>query len=845
MAGPVPTSRVGDFRTAASGNFTTAGLWEVFVAGPSGTAADGHFTATTAIPTDADGTILIQSGHRVALTTAASLNELYIEYGGTLEHTGTANLTITASVAGAGTDFSIQGTYRELSTSGRVVIAPGTTMLVEDTGIWRHSANGGTVPIGTWAPSSLLLFDGITTATALASTARLGQEFGRITWDCPAQTSTFALGPLSTESGNVFTRLIGDMTVSSTGTAPTVGTLQLSSPTKRVAFEVGGGYEQFSGRVVVNANAGTTTTLGGPRPLNVSTDFTLHGGTFTVTTATNPTATGTLTVLGGINLLGGTLNITQSARPGSVAVTGAVSLASGSLLRTANTGTATFNFAQGPSRLYSNLGTVTGAILFNVNPGATVDFGTHTLSGAGAFTLSEGAVAYLASPGGITALGHSDAAQGNIRVASLRAYSQLGYYMYTGTQAQKTGSGLPATIGTTSDSLNGGGLGIVNPGGNVTLTQNLLLHGELLLEQGHLVSVPDSLLTISTSGFLNSPNSGSAASHVEGVMAREMDEEQAEYLFPVGDNGDYRPVTMRLNNPTGSATYRLGARRETLPNSTLLADAGDERVDALLGDTYWLTARTAGTTDGVMRIAYDSAITPDIALLTIAGFNPISNRWENLGLVARDSGARWVEAVVPPPYTMVSLARGPVDPLPVELVLFGAERRGSVVLLNWLTASEQNSEWFVVERSADGREFTEIAWVAAAGNSARPLDYAATDDKPLARLAYYRLRQIDRDGQTAFSDIVAVNGGATSVQPLALYPNPATDNVTVRLPAPAANTVIRVVNSVGQVVLTHTPAATDGQCDLALGSLPSGVYTITVTAPGHPMVAQRLLKSNP
>ena len=87
-------------------------------------------------------------------------------------------------------------------------------------------------------------------------------------------------------------------------------------------------------------------------------------------------------------------------------------------------------------------------------------------------------------------------------------------------------------------------------------------------------------------------------------------------------------------------------------------------------------------------------------------------------------------------------------PLPVELTAFTAVAQGpGTVRLAWATATERNSARFEVERSPDGRGFTRIGTVAAAGSSRRPRTYELLDAQlPVgaARL-YYRLKQVDSD----------------------------------------------------------------------------------------------------
>jgi len=95
--------------------------------------------------------------------------------------------------------------------------------------------------------------------------------------------------------------------------------------------------------------------------------------------------------------------------------------------------------------------------------------------------------------------------------------------------------------------------------------------------------------------------------------------------------------------------------------------------------------------------------------------------------------------------------------LPVQLIHFKGVAANGKVQLSWATAAEENSERFDIQRSADGSHFTTIATVAAAGNSSSRRDYGHTDQQPLSGVQYYRLKQVDRDGQTEYSSIVRVD----------------------------------------------------------------------------------------
>ncbi len=94
--------------------------------------------------------------------------------------------------------------------------------------------------------------------------------------------------------------------------------------------------------------------------------------------------------------------------------------------------------------------------------------------------------------------------------------------------------------------------------------------------------------------------------------------------------------------------------------------------------------------------------------------------------------------------------------LPVRLSSFGVKAVGDNVAVSWTTANETNSAYFEVERSANAQEFGAIGRVAAAGEAQSAKTYGLLDEHPLSGTGYYRLKQVDLDGQTTYSKIVSV-----------------------------------------------------------------------------------------
>lgn len=181
-------------------------------------------------------------------------------------------------------------------------------------------------------------------------------------------------------------------------------------------------------------------------------------------------------------------------------------------------------------------------------------------------------------------------------------------------------------------------------------------------------------------------------------------------------------------------------------------------------------------------------------------------------------------------------------PLPVELVAFTAQAVRNVdAQLNWTTAQEKDNDHFDVERSLDGRNFVRVATRQGQGTKTSATQYAWTDAgvAHLGRTLYYRLKQVDRDGTSTYSDIRAVAFSAAVPGSANLYPNPASETTTLDLTQlPASSFQVRIVDAAGRLAadLTLTGGA---KHTLTVASLARGTYAVLLrghTPEGKPLV---------
>ena len=121
--------------------------------------------------------------------------------------------------------------------------------------------------------------------------------------------------------------------------------------------------------------------------------------------------------------------------------------------------------------------------------------------------------------------------------------------------------------------------------------------------------------------------------------------------------------------------------------------------------------------------------------------------------------------------------------LPVSLRRFDATAAATGVDLAWETASERDNAGFAVERSRDGRAWTEIGFVTGGGDASAARGYGFRDGSAEPGRNYYRLRQVDYDGTEAYSAVVTVDFGLDSEVASGLQlegAHPVRDVVTVR-----------------------------------------------------------------
>ncbi len=182
-----------------------------------------------------------------------------------------------------------------------------------------------------------------------------------------------------------------------------------------------------------------------------------------------------------------------------------------------------------------------------------------------------------------------------------------------------------------------------------------------------------------------------------------------------------------------------------------------------------------------------------------------------------------------PIYTNAETTTIVADALPLKLLSFTAKKEGRTNLLNWSTVNEINVDHFDVERSANGREFTKIGATKATNYAPLTAHYTFTDFSPLTSSNYYRLKMMDKDGQSTYSPVRLVSNNSNYI--VSVYPNPAKDNLQIQIESEMRGQLqIVVLSGDGKVVLSSSFTANEGSNlqSMNISTLPKGSYFLKI-----------------
>lgn len=412
--------------------------------------------------------------------------------------------------------------------------------------------------------------------------------------------------------------------------------------------------------------------------------------------------------------------------------------------------------------------------------------------------------------------------------------------------------------------LNSYRLNITTGGGTTTETSNDLAFYDFVMNNANGVTFTDDDARIThdltlTNGviamganemiFIDGATAdvGSNSTHVNGKIRKIGDD---VFDFPCG-NGTY-VANLSISAPSATDDEFTCEYARIDPDATWDTDLKDNTIHNVSRQEYWLVEHPVGSSPVYISLSYDDTRSGGVgtpADLTVAHWT--SGSWADEGrhgslTPANYTGLTSNNALSSfSPITLASTTNND-NPLPVTLLDFTAQKKDEGVLLEWITATEENSDFFAIERSLDGKSFKEIGTVSAKGESNRVLDYHFMDyTVEHAGQVYYRLKMVDFDGSFEYSAVRSILFSVATLELQYIAPNPFTDYVDINFVLPTAESVqIVMTDLLGRQLAVNTLRGQQGANTFSLTSLarlPKGTYIVQLHYQGK-ILSKKLVK---
>ncbi|MFN5518461.1 MAG: T9SS type A sorting domain-containing protein [Bacteroidota bacterium] len=412
-------------------------------------------------------------------------------------------------------------------------------------------------------------------------------------------------------------------------------------------------------------------------------------------------------------------------------------------------------------------------------------------------------------------------------------YSDAGFNQ-SGSTVEFISSADPQTISSSNKEVFDNVL--INTNQQVLLNAPIDVSGTLTLNSGkiqtgaytvhHLNASPAALGTYNNSSYIN----GNYRRNVNAT---------GTYAFPVGNAANLQDVVITLNSSSGMSNilaYFTSGLPATLPSTNCLINWST--VTNMLNGGYWTVEPNAysSVNYGIeLRQRGYTNFTGNSTMLGVIKRTNSSSPWQGTNYAgvngfhnnATQTISGGVATAIRTSVTSFSdFGIGFTGtPLPVQLTAFDAtvipQRR---VLLNWVTASELNSDYFEVQRSIDAVSFETIGKVASAGFSISELNYLLTDENPYSGISYYRLKQVDTADRFTFSAIRKVDITDGLDKKVQAYPNPVGETLYIEGINNDALTQIVISDISGRALISQSDYHVQ---QIRLNELPAGHYLLS------------------
>jgi hypothetical protein len=273
--------------------------------------------------------------------------------------------------------------------------------------------------------------------------------------------------------------------------------------------------------------------------------------------------------------------------------------------------------------------------------------------------------------------------------------------------------------------------------------------------------------------------------------------------------------TVTINQPAAALSLAYGG------SSSITKDAAFSYTFAATGGTPGYTYSTTGTRPNGLNLSNSGVLSGTPTATGTFIFN----------VIATDANS--CTRSIPVSITVA-------DPLPVTLIDFTAKPVSGGVEVSWNTVSETNSSHFELMHATENGQFSLLSRQEALGNSGTGKRYSFLHRQPANGNNYYQLLQLDKNGDSKDYGVKTVYFTSVAKDGISLYPNPTAHTVTVTFAAKTYSQ-LQVTDMLGKVIRSQKIGSADTEQHLSVEALPTGTYTIVLTAEGKRSV-HKLIK---
>jgi hypothetical protein len=379
----------------------------------------------------------------------------------------------------------------------------------------------------------------------------------------------------------------------------------------------------------------------------------------------------------------------------------------------------------------------------------------------------------------------------------------------------------------------------INGGSAKTLAGSTTVSHTLNLTSG-TISLGTNNLTIASTGsiaggsstaFVVTDNTGKLVQNNVGPAGR-----SGTILFPVGSStSSYTPTSIINTGTTDNYDVRVINQVSSAYSGGL--PTGSPYTTHVVNKTWFINEAVAGGSTLTLTMQWNGSD-------ELTSFNRASCG------IARYNGTGWISGSTSAasgtnPYTQLTSNISTLTPfaigdasstVPVKLISFTAVKNKADVDVTWQTASEMNNDHFDIERSTDGKQFSTIGEQRGAGTSRDIIAYAFTDHTASqaflqSNILYYRLKQVDIDGNYTYSDIVNVaNAVPGQFEIVSVKPNPFASGFELNyLSSSLAPVTIEITDVIGKMVFSRDIQVSKGANTFTMPAdidLKDGVYFV-------------------